>query len=137
MKAQPYFLEQKGLVESCIGDGCKGGQWVHECCKAPFFVHSYHHSDRQRIQQSSFILFPNDIDEDDHGPLFIENISPLSKDHEIVAGRITIRGSAKPSISSQLKRAGITRAMLFSDSVDVICEESGRFAKDHMSWVKA
>lgn len=137
VKTQPYFLEQKSLVENCIGDNRKGGQWVYECCKTPLFVHSYHHSDRQRIQQSSFILFPNDIDEDNQGPLFIENISPLSKDHEIIAGRITICASAKPSISSQLKRAGITRAMLFSDSVDVICEESGQFAKDHMSWVKA
>ncbi len=130
-KHQEYFLEQKSLVDNYV-DKLGGGQWVLECCESPLFVHSYHHTARQRIQQSSFILFPNDINtENPNDPYFIENISPLSKDNEVVAGRITVPSDIKTLILSQLKHAGITRSMLFADSIDIICEESGRIAKEH------
>ena len=131
VKRQDYFREHLDLVESAIGDS-GGGSWVADCCASPLFVHSFHHSQRQKTQQSSFILFPNDIKTGgfQHG-YFQENISPLPKDDEVIAARIAIPGKRKKSMLSELALAGISKSVLFSDSIDIVCSEAGRVAKAH------
>ena len=132
VKLQDYFDEQKALIENHIDALGGGGNWVNECCKNPLFVHSFHHSERQRAQQSSFILFPNDIKErEGKNPYFIENISPLDKENGVVAARFLIPAKSKRKLSKELEQAGISKSILFADSIDVICEEAGRFAKTH------
>lgn len=131
VKRQDYFREHLDLVENVIGKN-SGGSWVADCCTSPLFVHSFHHSQRQRIQQSSFILFPNDIRADGsrHG-YFRENISPLPKDNDVIAARIDIPGERKRAILSELALAGISKTILFSDSIDIVCGEAGKVAKAH------
>ena len=133
VRVQEYFQEQRNMVDNCI-DTMKGGaRWVYDCCKSPIFVHSYHHSVRQRIQQSSFILFPNDINNNNpENPYFLEKISPLSKEHEVVIARLLIPSSSKKHVLNQLQLMGINKAALFADSIDVICEEAGKFALSHV-----
>lgn len=106
-------------------DGC----WVCKCCERPLSVHSYHHSTRQKTQQASFILFPNDI-ENSGGECdyFIEKISPLPKDHEVIAARLTVPANAKPGLVKERERAGISKSILFADSIDVIYQKAGKYA---------
>lgn len=131
VKLQDYFREHLDLVESVIGEN-GGGSWVADCCASPLFVHSFHHSQRQKTQQSSFILFPNDINkENPRHKYFKENISPLPKDDDVIVARIAIPGEMKRAILSELAIAGISKTVLFSDSIDVVCSEAGKMAKEH------
>lgn len=131
VKRQDYFREHLDLVESVIGEN-GGGSWVANCCASPLFVHSFHHSRRQKIQQSSFILFPNDIKTDDSGHrCFLENISPLPKDNDMIAARIAVPEKRKRAMLSELASAGISKTILFSDSIDIVCSEAGKVAKAH------
>lgn len=132
VKSQDYFREHLDLVESVIGEN-GGGGWVADCCASPLFVHSFHHSQRQRIQQSSFILFPNDIKADSSRcGYFQENISPLPKDNDVIAARIAIPVKRKQAMLSELALAGISKTLLFSDSIDIVCSEAGKVAKAHI-----
>lgn len=128
IKMQDYFMEQRDIIGSFKSNE-EGGHWIRECCERPLFVHSYHHSVRQKIQQASFILFPNDIQtgEDGYG-YFIERISPLPKDHEVIAAKLVIPAEAKLGLIKELEYAGISRSILFADSIDVTCQEAGKYA---------
>lgn len=131
VKLQDYFVEHLDLVESVIGNN-GGGSWVADCCASPLFVHSFHHSQRQKTQQSSFILFPNDVNtKNPQRKYFQENISPLPKDDDVIAARIVIPGDMKQNILSELALAGISKTVLFSDSIDIVCGEVGKIAKEH------
>ena len=59
----------------------------------------------------------------DSTPMFTSRIHPLPKDHKCVAGRIEIPADKKHQILEEIKMLGIDKAMLFADSVDMVCSE--------------
>ena len=120
--AQPYFLEQINKLEK---DNEAGGRWIDECCKTPSFIYGSNRLERQLIQQGRYILFPNAVEHvgSDSKPMFTSRIHALPKDHKCVAGRIEIMADKKQQILKEIKMLGIDKAMLFADSVDMVCSE--------------
>ncbi len=123
--SQPYFLEQKQIHEICHDTLESGGRWIAECCKELFFVYAPTRNLRQKMQSGRYILFPNKIASYGKSDkyCFETIIEPISKDHHSIHGRITIPKEVKIQILEELKLFGISREILFSDSVDVVCEE--------------
>ncbi len=122
---QPYFLEQLVGNKICHKTDEEGGKWIENCCQSPIFVHGSARLKRQEIQRGRYILFPNAITHlsDDEKGSFEQRIRPLSKDHESIIGRIIVPASAKQTIINELRLLGIKRGTLFSDSVDIVCDE--------------
>ena len=122
---QPYFLEQLAGNEICYKTDEAGGKWIEECCKHPIFVHASTRLKRQEVQRGRYLLFPNSITHlvDDERGSFEQRIRPLPKDHESIIGRIIVPASAKQIVLNELKLLGIKRGTLFSDSVDIVCDE--------------
>lgn len=121
---QPYFLEQRHTMEICNRTPEQGGRWIAECCKELFFVYAPVRSLRQQIQRGRYILFPNRIAPYGSDMSCFETvIDPISKDHDSICGRITVPKEAKEQILRELKLFGISKEILFADSVDTVCEE--------------
>ncbi len=123
--SQPYFLEQKQMNELCNDTLASGGRWIAECCKNLFFVYAPTRHLRQKMQCGRYILFPNQIMFDDNSDkyYFETVISPISKNHDSICGQITIPKEAKLQILKELELFGISREILFADSIDIVCEE--------------
>ena len=123
---QPYFLEQKAMDKICHGTEKEGSEWIVKCCKKTFFIHAPIRSVRQQVQSGRYILFPNRIsyygEEGKKQAMFETIIDPIKKDSEIIAKRIIIPKDIKKIIIEQLRIMGITKATLFCDSVDAVCE---------------
>ena len=59
--------------------------------------------------------------------IFDEQITPLSKSHEVVTGRCLISPTHKKAILDELRTLGVTKRSLFPDSIektcaDIVCE---------------
>lgn len=124
--SQPYFLEQKQLHEICNDKPESGGRWIAECCKKPFFVYAPMRNLRQKMQSGRYILFPNRIapyGESTDQSCFESVIDPIPKNHDNICGQIIIPKEVKGQILKELKLFGISREILFADSVDIVCEE--------------
>ena len=123
--SQPYFLEQKQIHEICNDTLESGGKWIAECCKKLFFVYAPTRNLRQKMQCGRYILFPNRIAP--HGSsdkyCFETVIDPIPKNHDSICGQITIPKEVKGQILKELELFGISREILFADSVDIVCEE--------------
>lgn len=123
---QPYFVEQKSMDKICHANEKEGANWVVECCKKPFIIYAPIRSTRQQVQSGRYILFPNRItfygDDGNKQPMFETIIDPIKKDSDIVTKRIIIPKEHKKEILEQLRIMGITKASLFCDSVDAVCE---------------
>ncbi len=118
---QPYFLEQRNSHK----DSMSGGKWIASCCESPLFLSSSVRSARQQIQSGRYLLFPNHIEEPEMNEekFFYSRIDPIPKDSSCVIGRIVIPPEYKKKILDEMKLLGIERGMLFSDSIDITCEE--------------
>ena len=123
--SQPYFLEQKQIHEICNDTLESGGRWIAECCKKLFFVYAPTRNLRQKMQCGRYILFPNRIALYGNSDKFCFEtvIDPISKNHDSICGRIIIPREAKGQILKELKLFGISKEILFADSVDIVCEE--------------
>lgn len=123
--SQPYFLEQKQIHEICNDTLESGGRWIAECCKTLFFVYAPTRNLRQKMQCGRYILFPNRIapygNSDQY--CFETVIDPIPKNHDSICGQIIIPKEVKERILRELKLFGISREILFADSVDIVCEE--------------
>lgn len=123
---QPYFIEQKEMDNICHKTEKEGAEWIVKCCKKTFFIHAPIRSVRQQVQSGRYILFPNRIsyygEEGKKQPMFESIIDPIKKDSKIIAKRIIIPKDIKKNILEQLRIMGITKASLFCDSVDAVCE---------------
>ena len=119
---QPYFSERKLVNE--FRTEKEGGEWIKRCCSSPMFVYAPNHSLRQQMQRGRYILFPNQIEpygtEDEF--CFETIIKPIPKDHETIAGCITIPKECKKQFLTDLAVMGISREMLFADNIDIVCE---------------
>lgn len=93
-----------------------------DCEKILFFVNPTEQLERQKKQQGFFILFPNQIIEQEDGPQFNSVILPIDKNGGKVKKRIIIEKKAKETIQSQLRFLGISEYTLFSDNIDVVCK---------------
>lgn len=121
--SQPYFLEQKYILES---PHVKGGSWIKDCCdNGLLFVHAPIRNLRQKMQGGRYILFPNRIASYGNSDklCFEEVIEPIPKDHDSICKQIIIPKEIKGQILEELKLFGIRREILFADSVDIVCEE--------------
>ena len=118
---QPYFIEQLQAMGILHETNEEGANWIEGCCKDVLFVHTNQNSIRQKVQRGRYILFPNDIGDDDGVKCFKKIISPLSKNHESVIGRLIVDAAAKEQLLKDLKCFGIDKEMLFCDSVDTVC----------------
>lgn len=118
---QPYFAEQIYQLSKKTDIG--GGRWVKECCDKLLFVHATEQIERQKLQQGSYILFPNKISGDDEkGDLCFEKIiKPIDKDNEQIMGRFVIKKESKSTIRERLEFLGISKATLFGDNIDIVC----------------
>lgn len=123
--SQPYFLEQKQMHEICNDTLESGGRWIAECCKKLFFVYAPTRNLRQKMQCGRYILFPNRIAHYGNSDKFCFEtvIDPISKNHDSIYGRIIIPREAKGQILKELKLFGISKEILFADSIDIVCEE--------------
>lgn len=123
--SQPYFLEQKQIHEICNDTLESGGRWIAECCKTLFFVYAPTRNLRQKMQCGRYILFPNRIapygNTDQY--CFETVIDPIPKNHDSICEQIIIPKEVKEWILKELKLFGISREILFADSVDIVCEE--------------
>lgn len=121
---QPYFIEQKEMDNICHETEKEGAEWIVKCCETPFFIYAPIRSVRQQVQSGRYILFPNRISfyGEEKQSFFETIIDPIKKDSDIVAKRIIIPKEIKNSILEQLRIMGITKATLFCDSIDAVCE---------------
>ena len=122
---QPYFLEQLVGNKICHKTDEEGGKWIEDCCQNPIMVHAPTRLKRQEVQRGRYLLFPNEIKHlgDDEKGYFSQRIQPLSKNDKTIIGRIIVPASAKQTIINELRLLGIKRGTLFSDSVDIVCDE--------------
>ena len=77
------------------------------------------------MQCGRYILFPNRITPYGNSDkyCFETVIDPIPKNHDSICGQITIPKEIKGQILKELKLFGISREILFADSVDIVCEE--------------
>ena len=70
-------------------------------------------------------MFPNKIEDygDSDKKCFSTIIEAMPKDHPCIADCITIPAIYKAKLLLELRTFGISREILFGDSIDVICEE--------------
>lgn len=115
---QPYFLEQKYILKLPY---MNGEDWIATCCKELIFVYAPMRNLRQKIQCGRYILFPNLINSNTH--CFEAIIDPIPKYHPSICKQIIIPKEIKGQILEELKLFGISREILFADSVDIVCEE--------------
>ena len=101
----------------------KNSERIVDMCKQPFFIYSPNRTMRQQIQCGRYILFPNHIGKFEGEYHFFLKIDPLPKDHEYIKMRICIPADKKEQILNNLKMFGISKGILFGDSVDKVCEE--------------
>lgn len=116
---QPYFDEQR--ISLSYNNDKQGAEWIRKCCKDIFFVNAGQNLERQRLQQGLYILFPNDIIEE-NGVVFWNRISPIKKDNKVVQKRIIIPNGLKCQLRKNLETLGISEYTLFSDNIDVVCK---------------
>lgn len=120
VREQPYFLEQRYDLAVCYNSD-NGGRWIGDCCKKTLIVYAQEQSERQRLQQGRYILFPNDIEEKEK-PNFVKTISPIEKCKDKIYRRIIIPKEHKMTIENKLKILGISESTLFSDNIDTVCK---------------
>ena len=118
---QPYFVEQLQAMDILHESIAEGALWIEQCCEDVLFVHTNQNSMRQKVQCGRYILFSNDVDEDNGEQCFKKMISPLSKTHKCVLDRIIVDATAKNNLLKELRCFGIDKEMLFCDSVDAVC----------------
>lgn len=137
---QPYFLEQARMLKAIHPDSDAGGRWVETVCEKPLFVYAPIRTMRQQLQQGRYLLFPNDIeplDLDKTQDAFVWKISPMSKDHSCIAARIVIPAKEKMRLLNELSLCGISKANLFGDSVDEICNSITNNSKSRIRGMTA
>lgn len=117
---QPYFDEQRNSFENETDE--QKSKWIKECCKDLIFVRAAEQLERQKLQQGFYILFPNKISEYGGVICFDKSIEPISKNDEQLKARFIIKREAKTDISKKLEFLGISKATLFADNIDIVCE---------------
>lgn len=124
--SQPYFLEQRDMLNIVHPNFSDGANWIAECCKTPLFVYAPTRSQRQRAQSGRYLLFPNKIEpyEFDKSKLaFTTIIDPISKDNDaLIISRLIIPHDLKKSMLSLLTSFGISEASLFPDDINTVCK---------------
>lgn len=123
MVLQPYFLEQKNTCDICYTSKEEKENWISDCCDRILYVNAGVYTERQHAQKGSYILFNNDIEQDENGKYFIKVISEIPKDREHICRRIIIPKENKREILSNLETLGITKSNLFPENIDIICDE--------------
>jgi hypothetical protein len=123
MVLQPYFLEQKNTCDICYTSKEEKENWISDCCNRILYVNAGVYTERQHAQKGSYILFNNDIEEDEKGKYFIKVISEIPKDKKHICRRVLIPKENKSEILSNLETLGITKSNLFPENIDIICDE--------------
>lgn len=96
---------------------------LKEFCKNPIFVYAPSYSLRQNIQSGRYILFANRIVEKDGMYEMLNEIDPISKEHDALIYRIIIPASVKREMRRDLRLLGISKELLFLDNADMVCGE--------------
>ena len=123
MVLQPYFLEQKNTCDICYTSKEEKENWISDCCNRILYVNAGVYTERQHAQKGSYILFNNDIEEDEKGKYFVKVISEIPKDKKHICRRVFIPKENKSEILSNLETLGITKSNLFPENIDIICDE--------------
>lgn len=119
---QPYFAEQRDyLIEKKDSTGI---QQIKLCCQNLIFAYASEQIERQKLQQGFYILFPNKIsnNSNEEDSCFEKVIEPISKNDKQIAERFIIKKESKEDIRNKLRTLGISEATLFSDNIDIVCE---------------
>lgn len=120
----PYFYELSSEnPDNGIEDREEYLRLIEISFRSPVFIFPLELSERQKRQQSAFIIFPNRIDRRSRHRYITTEIDPINKEKDrSIAKRIIIPGDRKDIILRDLKSFGVTEDFLFPDSVDVICQ---------------
>lgn len=129
-KQQPYFTEFQTPTAYINSSKSALVLWIKNIVEHPIFIHAPYQTIRQRLQQSRYILFANQLsiestidDDKKYTAIFTSNISAIPKDDSSIAARFIIDSKSKKEILKQLRMFGICRETLFADSPDIVCEE--------------
>ena len=128
-KQRPSFTEFHAPVSFITSRENALSLWIKSIVEHPIFIHAPYQTLRQRLQQSRYILFSNELETiegtESKCPqtYFKSNISAIPKDESCIAARFIVPHSDKEKILEQLKMFGICRETLFADSPDIVCEE--------------
>lgn len=128
-RQRPYFTEFQAPVSFIKSSKSALGLWIKSIVEHPIFIHAPYQTMRQRLQQSRYILFSNeltiieDTENKTQQTCLNGNILPISKDDSCISARFIIPYSDKVKKLEQLKMFGICRETLFADSPDIVCEE--------------
>lgn len=117
IKNQPYFLEQKSMIDTCVTDDKQGADWIYECCKEPIFIYAPIKSLRQQVQQGRYILFANRIEEF----AFVSVIDEIPRSNDAIAECLLIPSKCKKDMLKYLNLFGINQEKLFCDNTDIVC----------------
>lgn len=101
--------------ESDIGNGAK--RFLSEVVQ-PLFIETGYICERQKNQGGHFILFPNEIPES--CMCVRDALITMGDEDKCIVKKIIVKKEAKREIINQLKRFGISRETLFSDSIDEV-----------------
>ena len=135
VKNQPYFANKSYLYDNETGIEIDGSEWVKKTCEDIMIIYARSYGLRQRIQRGRYILFPNSIEKNEAGQdCFIQNITPIPKDHPAIIGRVIIPKENKAKINEQLRLLGVSKDMLFLDNEDIICKEIADRVKQDIAW---
>lgn len=119
---QPYYLEQKYIIEDSRTTPNDGAVYLKHYAVSPIFTYAQIHSPRQQVQAGRYLIFPNNISVQDGLLAFDREITPIPKDHDCIVGYITVKQEAKQSILKTLRLLGITEKSLFPDNTDIVCK---------------
>ncbi len=103
-------------------------EYIYEYCHKLILVKSSELSERQKMQQGLYFLFPNDMYEDTNdGQLFWRMMAPIDKEGESVERRIIVKKEGKAKILEHLGYLGVSEERLFPDNIDIVCRNILRF----------
>lgn len=122
--AMPYFDEQRTDLINLKEDI----EWFMECCNDIMFTHAPIITIRQRMQQGSYILFPNKIRRKKtingiEEPCFEKTINAIPKNNHYIVLRIIVPSYVKEHMLNNLALFGVSEETMFNDNIDIQCKE--------------
>lgn len=116
---EPYFQLMKKVYNNRVPDAAGKRNWIKNLFdKKLLFVRSSELSLRQAVQQSEYILIPNEIVNDSFSQ---NNIMSISKEN--IYQEYIISCESKKQILKELRMLGISQRTLFPDSIDLVRED--------------
>lgn len=116
MVEMPYYCHFRQMTLAHISQNPEDYKRLVELCKKLLVVHAPERFLRQKVQQGSYILFPNRVMEEEN---FYAQLDPICESD--LSGEIIIGAEGKEKILQELAVCGINYSTLFPEDYDGIC----------------